>query len=72
MGIYYEKNLNDTHHEIIDVADQCFYCGEALTLPAVYWAGFPSGHNESGYIWFHPRCCEKLCLTLLNDAEKLL
>lgn len=71
MGIYRNRDLNETHKEIINVADQCYYCGEALTLPAVFWHGFPSDNNDSGYIWFHPRCAEKMALILLTDAENL-
>jgi hypothetical protein len=55
------------------LADFCFLCREALSLPAVYWAG-GSPDNPPSYgaeIWLHPKCAKGLAARLARDAKEV-
>ncbi len=43
----------------------CFYCGEALTSPAIHWMG--TGFN----LIVHPGCCVELVIRLLRDVYQI-
>lgn len=43
----------------------CFYCGEALTDPAVHWSG------HSGEVYLHPACIFPLFVRLARDVHEL-
>jgi hypothetical protein len=43
----------------------CFYCGRALSDPAIHWSGF------TGDIYLHPACIFPLFIRLARDVHEL-
>ncbi len=47
------------------VGHRCFFCGRALSDPAVFWAG------ETGEIFLDPECVASLSTRLLRDLHEV-
>lgn len=43
---------------------RCFYCGDAVRHPAIYWSG-------GSHIWLHADCALGLIGGLLQDVRRL-
>lgn len=52
--------------EMVDLEDDCFVCGQKLTLPFVYWDGSLRGLS------FHGNCAARLAGGLARDAQEIL
>lgn len=58
-----EMISNNDGCEFFNIPKNCFHCGERLlNLPLIVWQG------ESGQIWFHPDCAERIACALFRDA----
>lgn len=69
--IFKENHLNEFAGEFYVVADVCFYCTKPLSLPAFVWHGCGCTADDSGYIWFHPKCAKEFVAKVLIDLEKI-
>lgn len=43
----------------------CFYCGQVLTPPALYWRG------DGTDLWLHPVCWPRLATRLFRDLHEV-
>jgi hypothetical protein len=50
-----------------DIGDNCFVCGEKLTLPAIVWCGCHQDNSTPLNIGIHPNCAPQLFLGLKDD-----
>lgn len=49
----------------------CFFCGEFLSFPLVYWHGYGPADQSGDYLFLHGGCAERLAVKLIGDAEAL-
>jgi hypothetical protein len=52
------------------IDDDCFVCGEKLTLPYVYWHG-SGGDNKGKSISLHHQCARHLAKGITQDADAI-
>lgn len=53
-----------------DLHDDCFYCGQRITIPCVYWHGdYHKGRASTAC--FHAECVEGFAKAITRDAVEI-
>ena len=61
----FEAEIRDTFHLAPLPGDLCFYCGEEVSHPCIYWVG-------TEHIWLHTECVSRFMGGLLQDLERYI
>jgi len=59
-----------TAADAMELQDDCFYCGQKLKIPYIYWHG-TSDKNQSKRISLHRECAYRFSKGILRDADKI-
>lgn len=57
--------------ETLFVGQPCYYCGQPIAPPAVWWRGGEIGQYGGGDIVLHPACCLELVVRLVRDVHEI-